>query len=529
MEAPRPQARDAALFLLIVALPLAFFPLAVQPFSDLKLVLLLLGTLLLFASGTTIGRRLRWPAIAWVLLAAVATALGTDPIGGLVGPWEGTGLLLLVACDGLAVTGSGLGDLDVERMRTLLLGSAAGVAGVAVAWRLWPSAFQAAGLDVSFLGSTIGNPVFVAIFLACALPALIRARTSAGSTAAAILFGFAIAANGERSALALPIAATLLCLWLLPRERRRTLLVAGLLALSATAWAVLEPGGSGLGATEAQFETMHGEAERAAAFSANARAFLHRPVLGWGPGLTWGGFVRWATPSELETAGRGWKDAHDLPLEMFVSTGVLGGLAFSVLAALLVIGLARAPADRRGLAVSAIVLGLGSLYEPLNLSTTPLLFLFAAAAYPEPVSHGAGPRAVRVVAIGVLAAATVLAGLALGASALEQWGRTHFAEWSIRTSLALQPGRLSAQERLAIELALDGRASDVSAAAEARATIQDAVEQHPWDPNVRLTASDVERLLKDFDASAAWLDRQAERFPNEDLSKSRDDASPFGG
>jgi hypothetical protein len=34
------------------------------------------------------------------------------------------------------------------------------------------------------------------------------------------------------------------------------------------------------------------------------------------------------------------------------------------------------------------------------------------------------------------------------------------AEWSLRTSLALQPWRLSASEKLATELALDGRAGD---------------------------------------------------------------------
>jgi hypothetical protein len=120
--------------------------------------------------------------------------------------------------------------------------------------------------------------------------------------------------------------------------------------------------------------------------------------------------------------------------------------------------------------------------------------------------------------VAVLTACTLVALVVLAASSLEEWGRTHYAEWSLRTALAIQPGRLSAQERLALELAIDGRGGDRRAAAEARSTIEGAVEQHPWDPNVRLVASDVERLLKDDAGARRWLDLQRARFPNDDLS-----------
>jgi len=105
----RPLALDAGLFVLVVALPLAFFPLARHPFSDPKLVLLMVGTLLLWLSGTGIDRRLTPAAASWALASIVAAAAGVDPLGSLLGPWESTGLLLLLACAALVAVGwSGL-------------------------------------------------------------------------------------------------------------------------------------------------------------------------------------------------------------------------------------------------------------------------------------------------------------------------------------------------------------------------------------------------------------------------------------
>jgi hypothetical protein len=62
VEPRRPQALDAGLFVLVVGLPVAIFPLAHQPFGDSKLVVLLLGTLLLWLAGTGVDRRLAVPA-----------------------------------------------------------------------------------------------------------------------------------------------------------------------------------------------------------------------------------------------------------------------------------------------------------------------------------------------------------------------------------------------------------------------------------------------------------------------------------
>jgi hypothetical protein len=415
-----------------------------------------------------------------------------------------------------------LTNAHVDRARLLLVASAAVLAAVPLVWAITPSMLERMNLGVTLSASTIGNPVLLAIVLTAAIPAAVETRSRWWTIVLAVLLGAAFAADGERSALVLPLVATGLCLWLLPWSRRRTLVVAAVILAAGIGWALVEPGASGVRAAGAQFTTVAGEQQRVAELSANVRAVLRRPILGWGPGLAWNGFVSSATPEEMRTATRGWNDAHNLPLQMFETTGFLGGAAFLIVAALLVAGLARAPDERRWMAASAIVVGLGSLYEPLCLSVTPLFFLFAAASSPEPAPERAveraRPRGARVAVIAALGLGLAVATLALASSVLEQWGRTHYAEWSLRTSLALQPWRLSASEKLATELALDGRAGDRAAAADARSTIAAAVERHPWDPNVRLVASEVERLLRDFPAARAWLERQGDRFPSDDLS-----------
>ncbi|MGH2528668.1 MAG: hypothetical protein ACRDH0_04910 [Actinomycetota bacterium] len=70
----------------------------------------------------------------------------------------------------------------------------------------------------------------------------------------------------------------------------------------------------------------------------------------------------------------------------------------------------------------------------------------AAKESPWPSSPSQGVGA-------ALAAMLLVSCLALGASALEQWGRTHCGEWSLRASLRLQPWRLSATEFLSRNLA----------------------------------------------------------------------------
>jgi hypothetical protein len=520
----RPLALDAGLFVLVVALPLAFFPLARHPFSDPKLVLLMVGTLLLWLSGTGIDRRLTPAAASWALASIVAAAAGVDPLGSLLGPWESTGLLLLLACAALVAVGSTLPAAAVERARGWLVWAALAVAGVAVLWRVAPDLLGSLVEDLSFGGSTLGNPVFVAALLGAAIPAAVAGRHGPWALAAVMVWlGWGFAVNGERSSLAIPVLAILACWWAVRPGRARLGIAALSLAATIGVWALVSPGLSlgdgGLRSAGGQFQTLQGERQRVAVWSANARAATRSPMLGWGPGLGWSAYVSSASESELETAGRGWMDAHALPLQVVVTSGVLGVLALGFLAWKLAPGLLRPAPGSPWATASALTLAAFVLYEPLNLVVTPLLFLLAGCANsPLADVRQVAPAGVRVVVAAALTAAVVLAGAVLTASALEQWGRTHHAEWAVRSSLALQPWRLSAAERLAIELALDGRAGDADAAAEARRVIEEAVTDHPWDPSVRLAAIDVELLLGSPEGVQRWRQDHLKHFPNDDLT-----------
>jgi hypothetical protein len=285
-----------------------------------------------------------------------------------------------------------------------------------------------------------------------------------------------------------------------------------------------------------QFGTLRGEQQRLAVYTANLRAFSRRPVLGWGPGNAWSAYLSSASASEVGTAGRGWGDAHDLPLQSLVTTGVIGTAALLFVLWRVAPGLARRRRPEWWVPASASTLAVFHLYEPLNLVLTPLLFLLLGVAAREPET-APGPPATgpepqpdaptkkasslattaRALVATLLSMAVVVSGLVLTASALEQWGRTHYAEWALRRSLDIQPWRISAAETLAFNLALDGRAGDAAAAREARALIQTTVEHHPWDPGVRIIAAGVEQLMRNEAGAKRWIDEQLRWFPNDEL------------
>jgi len=164
--------------------PLAFFPLSSAPFADTKLVLLTLGTLLLWVWGVPVDRRLAPPAGVWIAVVVAAALTGVDPRMSIIGAANhGTGLIMLAACGSLVVLGPNIPPDAASRMRGWLVGAGLVVAAVAVGFRLAPDAFDRVVSDLSFLGSTAGNPVFAAAFLtarASRPPSDRRARRDAG-------------------------------------------------------------------------------------------------------------------------------------------------------------------------------------------------------------------------------------------------------------------------------------------------------------------------------------------------------------
>ncbi len=401
MEARHPQAMDAGLFLLAVAVPLAFFPLSSAPFADAKLVLLTLGTLLLWVSGVPVDRRLALPAGVWIAVVGAATVAGVDPGMSIIGAVNhGTGLITLAACASLVVLGPNIPPDAVSRMGRWLVGTGLVVAAVAVGFRVAPDAFDRVVRDLSFRGSTAGNPVFAAAFLAACIPAAVGSKAT-GRRLVAVLAVLALgfAANGERSSLLLPLLAPAACLWPMRADRARVFLAGATLVVVVSGWVLLVapllPSASHeVSETARQFDTLTGERQRLAVYTADLRGFTRRPVLGWGPTNTWSAFLSSATPEEIDTAGRGWAEAHNIVLESLVTTGLAGTAAFVWLVLRIAPRMARPSWGVRWAAGGALTLVVFHLYEPFSLTVTPLMFLLAGVSVrAPPATPGRGTSA----------------------------------------------------------------------------------------------------------------------------------------
>ncbi len=532
MTPRRPRALEAGLFLLVVALPLGFFPLSRNAFLDVKLLLLAGGSLLVWASGLPVDRRIALAASVWIGVLVVAALAGVDPVESLVGTVRATGLVMLVCAASLVAIAPGIPSDLLERVRGWVVWSGVLVAGVLVIERLAPAALDAVAPGLNFGGSTFGNPVDAIGFFALCVPAALAARGSPTWRTVAVfaVLGAGFALAEERSAYLLPLVALAATAWFVRPGWRRLGTAAMTIAAVLVLWAMLpaatiDGGPSDRFTAVGQFQTLEGERQRVAVYGANLRAVAERPVLGWGPANAWTGFLSAGTEEQIQTAGRNWADAHNIVLELAVISGVVGLAAFGWLVIRVAPRALRPPPDRRWLAAAAVTLGVFALVEPLDIVLTPLLFLFAGAAAggrvaePAPArSTHVGGRIARGGAAAALAAATVLATVNVTASALEQWGHSHYAtDWALRAATRVAPWRITASEALAVSLAIDGRAGNEAAAAEARDVVLGVVEDHPSNPGVRLLAADVELLLRNLPGTQAWIREHLERFPNDSI------------
>jgi hypothetical protein len=171
VESSRPQALEAGLFLIVVALPLAFFPLSEAAFIDVKLLVLALGTLLIWVSGVPVDRQLAAPALALGVAVALATVFGVDPAESLVGTVRPTGVVTLASTLVLVVVAPCLPEPLLARARTWMVRVAVVLAAIAVMEHLAPELLDLVAKRESFLGATFGNPVLLAGFLAASIPA----------------------------------------------------------------------------------------------------------------------------------------------------------------------------------------------------------------------------------------------------------------------------------------------------------------------------------------------------------------------
>lgn len=518
-DVARPQLADAGLFLLMVATPLAVTPFSASPFGDAKLVLLVGGTLAMWASGPPIDRRIGWIGLAWLAATFVAAIAGVDPWAGLTAQANssGGGVILVTCIAALAAVGAGLPEATRERARSMLVGGGLAVAAIAIAFRIAPDAFESLFPNRSLGGSTLGNPVFGAAFCAAALAAVLgdqRPRARRRLVRIAIL-AFACATFDQRSALLLPLIALVGTL-LKAHQTKRRVIEASVSVLGAILiYLLLSPVLPPIGVSSLDQMGDGSDTARTTAWVASFRGWTERPVLGWGPGSTHTAYIRGATPEQLDVAGRGFGDAHNIFVETLASGGLVSLAALLALTVVLLSRAFRARQERAWAFGGLCVLGVLSLGEPLNMVTTPLLFLLAAIAAGPGRTTEASVLARRA-RLGVLAGLTVsllVTVLLLTAATFEHWGAKYGEVWALETSIRLQPWRLSAERELAFRLASDAAGGQPGSAAATRAVIEDAVTGHPWDPTVRLWAAQVEHLMRDDVRARTWLDRQVALFP----------------
>lgn len=525
----RPQALDAGLFLLVVAVPLTVTPFSFSPFADAKLALLAAGTLLIWLGGLRLDRRLGIAAAAWFAISIVAAVAGVDPIRSLVGLDKPlTGLLMLGPCAYLAVAGASLPVDRVRRLQGWLVWTALVMAIVVVGFRMAGGAFEAMAPNLSFYGSTAGNPVFAGAFLSVAIVAVSR-RSEWSLPRAALtvaVLGLGLAAGGERVAYVLPIVGLGVALAWGRSGLRRTLVCGGVLVVVFTGWGLLVPAPQGTVDAAAQFSGGVADAQRFRTFEVSARAALERPVLGWGPANGWSAIRATAEVPDTELAGAGWDEAHNLVLQTAMTTGLLGLAALVAMGVVLAARLLHAPRDDAWLVGAVAALGAFSSFEPFNLTATPLLFLlvgvaagsatrrrFRTQAPATPPTHAA--RAMRAAVGAGLVACTVLAVASLVAATYQADGERYESEDALRTSLALAPWRTTTLQSLSEDLALDSRSGDERALEESRALVLRSVADHPWDPNVRIDGVEVNILRKDLEEARRLMGEHLERFPGD--------------
>jgi len=319
-------------------LPFVVWPGIERPFSTPKIFLL--GGFDIVAAGVAFSTgHFKWPSLPrgfQVSLIAWAGALGASSlVGEFVSP-QVVGVALCPLVWFVLVAGI---QPKPEHLAAGVVGACAGLSLIALLQYSGLDPFRLLGWTTPAYGSprmrvfgTLGNPNFVAAFLAGALPVSVVLRRWLSRRAlvalAIALPTAALLATGSRAGL---LAATSLLIWLgiVRRFRGWRPIIAGVLVLLG-----LLP----LMPARALAPTLSG---RLYIWRVTSSHLLERPLFGYGPGAFEAKFIEWETAYWRE--GRGSADqrqfaglqahAHNDYLEVLVDRGWVGLLSLLVLIA----------------------------------------------------------------------------------------------------------------------------------------------------------------------------------------------------
>lgn len=410
----------AAVWILVLGLPLAASPTASDPVLPLRMLVLGVG-LALGLLATPDGRLPRSLLVATgaaLAVFAAAALAGATPLLSLLGRYPRyEGLPMLLAYLAAAVVGAGLLGRDGLRRHALNALAAACVANAAVAAAQWT-------LDPSTrVTGTLGNSTTLATFalIGIAMLGATVTRTDRWRWAGLAAAAACLALSASRGALAAGVLAAL-TLVLVRRGARRPGRwwwgPACAAVLLVGAW--LAPGTRARlsGTTPFAEATIGG---RLLLWQEAVRLIGAHPWLGVGPSRFVDSIGAFHTPAWAAQVGpyAPPDSPHDVVLQVLTSTGVAGLAAAIGVGATLAVALWRTrPWDgwQVGTALAAVgVLGsyATSFTDPVTMVVLALL-VGGAVAVPRSTTTPVRPAAARAVA----AVAALCLGLALGGSAL---------------------------------------------------------------------------------------------------------------
>lgn len=535
-----PGLAEAGLLLLVVAASVVFAPMSITPFIDIKLFLATGGALLLWLARPRLDRRVAVLVAFWLAAAGTALAFGIDPRAGVLGvEARGVGIFTLVVSGVFLLGGLALTDELADRVADWLVAAAVVVAGFAVIVQFWEGPLSRLLFKLDLSGSTFGQTVHTAAFCSVGIVALLARKRRWWIEAPLLtVLGSGLSVSTNRSGwlgliLGLAIAGRRLRL-----GRGRVVLVAGTLVLVLGGWTVVDAvqGGAPRFSAAGRLDESGTLRQRAHIWSAGYDLWSARPLLGWGTAGTPGAYMSTVEPEDYRVGRRGIDDMHNLFIESAVTTGVVGLGALLLLALTIGRRALRAAVGGSWAIGAGVALLVSHLAQPLHGSLTPILFLlWGIAARAAPASDPGGAVAVRArswrartplvgaVAL-VLAFGTVLAARRTVAGLFEGHGRYYGNAASIKTALRWEPRRLLATEALGYHYAVRWRSlygdpeRQARYGAEVERLGRTLVEEHGWDPGVRLVAANYELIMENPAGADRWFQEQLDRFPVDTLA-----------
>jgi O-antigen ligase/Flp pilus assembly protein TadD len=337
-------------------------------------------------------------AIAFVLVAVIATVTSKAPLHSLVGSYTTmTGLIFFAGLAACWALGTGVSAADRRLVESGIIWAGALNALVAFFQRF----VDLSGIGLGMYGGVqpdglLGNPVFLGGLLAATLALLATRVVERPSLWAPVtaLVGFGAAISGERFPILVAVGVVAWSIWALNRRddaglrnrvTRQRAITYGMASGGALILGAIIPGAtsaSNVVGHVASSTTAETFGERTGSWLAGFHALLDRPLFGYGPEQYQPATVPHYSLALSRTLGQAYfGDAHNIIVEVAVVTGVLGLITLGAW----VLFAAR---DRGGpLMAFAIALVAGELVEPLMVGITALAFLALGAA---PVRARAG-------------------------------------------------------------------------------------------------------------------------------------------